>query len=382
MDERHAKLSDMVIGSVDTLRGYDIDQLIPAEWNSEPPQLLKVHNPRIKDKPSQEEKDALLKSMLRVGVPTALRCAIWLSNIIHAIEPQQSNTYWLEYRTLSKVRSLDTAYDTIVRQVLVGDSSTSIGNTTGSSNEQPNSPSATKTTTISTTSKTEMSTDNNDNTINDIINKFNDWDMISTNTYGRKRINDDTILMSVDGITESGQIAIKSVLVAIDRIVTTDYAPLVPSIVAILLTVMSESYVFCSIREMLHQSARWYFPVSKIEHNAWCRAFVDIFKKLHPATAEYLDDRGVFDAGNLDPIFSNFFINILPMKYIHRIMDLYTLEGSKVLYRFGISLLVLYKIESAEQLITISNANEWWATMKHWTYNPKRFDFESIVRKA
>jgi hypothetical protein len=128
----------------------------------------------------------------------------------------------------------------------------------------------------------------------------------------------------------------------------------------------------------------WYFPVSRSEHAAWCGAFTVVMKKLHPATAEYLEDRGILDSvEGLSPLFKDFLIEILPLKCVLRIMDLYTLEGFKVLFRFGVSLLVMYKKEIFEQLVTISNADEWWHTMKLWANSgSKRFDFELLVRKA
>lgn len=62
-------------------------------------------------------------------------------------------------------------------------------------------------------------------------------------------------------------------------------------------------------------------------------------------------------------------------------MDVYTLEGSKVLFRVGVALFVLYKREAALNLVTISNSQEWWQTMKHWA-NHKLFNFDVVLRKA
>lgn len=350
MDEPHTKLSAMVIGSVDTLRGSEMDQLIPPEWNCDPPMLLKVHRPRQKDKPSQDEYDNLLKGMLRLGVPPVLRCAIWLSNIVQAVHPQQPTSYWLEYRTLAKIRALEGAYARFLQQVANGGQD-SHGEDEGDITVVP--PESPK------------------DSLNQEV-----WDSMETPKFG---LADNAAI--IDDIHPKGAMAHKRVLISLDRVLRMDYVPLIPTIASIFLTCMSEAYTFCAIREMTHQSACWYFPVSAREHNAWCRAFGDIMRKLHPATAEYLEDRGVLDVEGLAPIFQNFWIGILPLKYIQRIMDLYTLEGSKVLFRFGVALLVLYKIESAEMLITISRADEWWNTMKNWAFS-KRFNFDLVVRKA
>lgn len=104
-------------------------------------------------------------------------------------------------------------------------------------------------------------------------------------------------------------------------------------------------------------------------------------RKLHPQTAEYLEDRGVLDDKSLEKIFRDVFVGILPIRVIQRIMDVYTLEGYKVLYRVGISLFVLYKIEAAQNLITISTADEWWGTLRNWA-NHRLFNFNVVMRKA
>jgi hypothetical protein len=96
-------LSQMVIQSHDSLRGYETDVTIPVTWNDRPPLLT---GPRQK-----AEDETLLKAvrilltpivkvdaaltlansqMIRRGIPPALRCAVWLSNVIQAVHPHQS----------------------------------------------------------------------------------------------------------------------------------------------------------------------------------------------------------------------------------------------------------------------------------------------------
>ena len=78
---RPTQLNEMVIGSVDTLRGKEINQTIPNTWNDKPPLLNKVGRNGV----VVEETENLLKGMIRQGIPPALRCAIQLSNIIQRI---------------------------------------------------------------------------------------------------------------------------------------------------------------------------------------------------------------------------------------------------------------------------------------------------------
>ena len=365
---RPTQLNEMVIGSVDTLRGKEINQTIPNTWNDKPPLLNKVGRNGV----VVEETENLLKGMIRQGIPPALRCAIQLSNIIQRIHTQQTAQNWHEYRTLAKVRALDYAYDSLLHRIIHSASDNQHGTDQGAT----------------TTPEESLQQQPQDSPMN--IRYDSLWESMDVSHYGRSKsrsettnadhFSDGAITSLIPGTTPPGQLAVKRVLIALEQCIGVDYAPLIPVISSILLTSMSESYAFTAIREMAHD-VTFYFPSSRIEHVAVCHAFGDILKKLHPQTASYLDDRGVLDVDGLNPIFHDFFIDVLPFQYVQRIMDIYTYEGSKVLFRFGVALLVLYKVVSAEQLITISNADEWWHTMKLWSHSPK-FNFEFVVRKA
>ena len=180
----------------------------------------------------------------------------------------------------------------------------------------------------------------------------------------------------VPDTSEAGKEAVHRVLACVRHVTGLDQAPLLPTLVQLLLTHMSESYTFCCLRELTH-SASWYLPTHPREHEALRRTFRDVLYKLHPQTAEYLEDRGVLD--NLDPILKDFFIGLLPLPMVLRILDIYTLEGYKVLFRFGVALLVLYKRHAAEECIVISNADDFWHTLQHWGPYVK---FEFLQRKA
>ena len=350
------QLHEMVIGSVDTLRGKEISQFIPITWNDQPPLLDKAGRNGVMVK----ETENLLKGMIRQGIPPALRCAVQLSNIVQTVHPHQTSEYWHEYRTLAKVRALDYAYDSLLLRIL-NDSKTTLSSSS-----------------LSSSSVLQLDEISANGVHTPTHKKFDPiWESMESLSYGRPetRAIHDLLLAS-----HSGRLAAKRVLLAFEQCVGVDYAPLVPVLTSILLTSMSESYAFTAMREMGHAVA-FYFSSSRVEHAASCFAFGDILRKLHPQTASYLDDRGVLDVDGLAPIFQDFFVDILPFEYVQRIMDIYSLEGSKVLYRFGVALFVIYKLVSSEQLITISNADEWWHTMKLWS-SSTHFNFELVVRKA
>mmetsp|Transcript_3551 Transcript_3551/g.7125 ORF Transcript_3551/g.7125 Transcript_3551/m.7125 type:complete len:601 (+) Transcript_3551:100-1902(+) len=323
-------LRKMAIQSADTLRGHEIDQVIADGWRDAPPLLI---GPRGKP-----ESEILLKGVIRKGIPPALRCAVWLSNIIQAVHPQEEPEYWHEYRTLEKVRSLDFAYENLLKP-LVND-------------EMEKRPGE---------------------SVFEVTNEV--WKHRSIPTYGQS-----SDAPRVEGMIEHGEQALKRVLIALEHVIGVECAPLLPTLAALLLTCMSESYAFTAIREMAH-GASWYFATSRREHIAHCRCFGIIIRKLHPHTAEYLEDRGVLDDDSLEKIFRDMFVGVLPIHLVQRIMDVYTLEGFKVLYRVGISLFVLYKIEAAQNLVTISNADDWWSTLRTWASH-RLFNFNVVMRKA
>lgn len=326
-DQLPPRLAEMLIQSVDSLRGTSFPSHQRGIWNDRPP-LLSYNNPNARF----QETPKLLKGILRKeGVPPALRCAVWMSNILQSIEQED----WELYRTLEKVRALENAYITLLN--LIG---------------------------CNVSGEKGCHGDDDDD---------DDYNVAHMPTYGHQ-----APVTYLPGTTTPGRSATRRVLAALQHTVAFTYAPAVPKLAQLLLTHMSEAYAFCAIREMSHA---WYFPTSRKQQFAHGAAFRDILQRLHPATAEYLQDRGVFDDPEIKPIFVDLFLEILPHPCIMRIMDIYTLEGIKVIFRVGVSLLVLFKIAIHEQLMTISNADEFWSALRTWTHHP-HFQLNVVIRKA
>jgi hypothetical protein len=289
--------------------------------------------------------------MLRKGVPPPLRCAVWISNVIQSTHPHQEVKYAHEYRTLAKVRVLDHAYDAL----WMGE----------------NAPLS-------------------ENALN--ISNMKGWA-----TFGNK-----SLLTEVTKYPNSGQLALLRVLHALDFVLGVEYAPMIPTLAILFLSTMSQSYVFTAIREMAHHSS-WYWPCSVAEHVAHERAFLDVLSKLHPGTGASLDKFGV-GPRLTEAIFQNFFRTVLPEKCVWRIVDIYTLEGTKALFRFGVALAVLYQKywkdvhappeeggdESTGSRPMSSgssstgeevNGDDWWSGLVAWSHSDL-FNWEFLVRKA
>jgi TBC1 domain family member 24 len=315
-------LSQLVIGSVDTLCGHEIPQKIPLAWNEGKLPLLAKYDRKGTFIPETER---LLKGMLRFGIPPNLRCAVTLSNIVQSSHHDTTFADWESYRTLGKVRALDHGYETLLQRI------------------------------------TEKQ--------GDILNS-------TIPTFGRR----DDIQQLIPDASETGRMALHRVLSAISHTIAIDHSPLIPTFATIFLKSMSESYAYTALREMSNLGS-FYFPTSRREHAAWSATFREVITILHPSTAEYLDDRGVLDVDGLAPFFADFGIRVLQFTAVQRMMDLYSLEGYKVLFRFSIAIFALFKHVAAEQILTISNTDEWWKYLKEWAHS-KAFDLESIVRKA
>lgn len=291
---------------------------------------------------------------------------MWLSNIIQSSHPHQELKYAHEYRTLAKVRVLDYAYDAL----WTGENAPLAGSQ-----------------------------------LDDKV------DMKRWSTFGNTEI-----LSKVQSYPPQGQLALQRVLHALDYILGVEFAPMIPTLVTLFLSTMSQSYAFTAVREMAHHS-NWYWPCSLSEHVAHERTFLDVLCKLHPSTAatiEHLDVGGRIT----EAIFRDFFLPLIPEENVFRIVDIYTLEGTKVLFRFGVALVVLYQKvwrndgtqehgsggapggggavaaldASGPPTLTESESNasvaadertgeDWWQGLLAWTHSTE-FDWELLVRKA
>ena len=241
--------------------------------------------------------------MIRKGIPPPLRCAVWMSNIIQSSHTDQELKLSHEYRTLGKVGVIDGLYDSL------------------------------------------WVTNNNNNNSNAQTSSLqNQQQFLLREDVKRLDFGNDVIWKQIDGykndvgevVGSPGSSSMERVLYALHKTVlggVVDYAPLVPTLTSILLGFMSESYAFYALREMFNHFT-WYWAASRTEHVAYERAFCDVLQKLHPGTASVMTEQEMTQA-YCQAIFRDFFTTIWPEKFCLRLMDIYTLEGSKV--SFGLT---------------------------------------------
>ena len=272
--------------------------------------------------------------MIRKGIPPSLRCAVWLSNIVQSCRTDQDLSECHEYRTLSKVRVVDGCYDSLWENDTKTDESSAVV----------------------------------------LINRSD----VKNIDFGN-----DSFWAQLEKENYPGKAAVQNILYALHHSVLggiVDYAPILPTLVRILLGFMGESYAFYACREMYHHSA-WFFATSRPEHIAMKRAFADILGRLHPHTLENIKEQEMLSQYTTE-IFQNFFVNIFPERMVLRLMDIYTLEGNKVLYRFGVALAVLYsKAYKEHYMYDSTEPNKWWLGLKKYCH-VGGLNFEVLVKKA
>lgn len=332
-----------------------------------------------------------------------------MSNVIQTVHPEQDLKKAHDYRTLGKVSVIDGLYESLwntsinntqFNSAYPTSSSLSLSSLTNSNRGSPGD--------IMTTASSSQ---------HSVLNK----DDVTRLDFGNKVIWK-TLDDEGNGSGCPGSPALERLLYALHRTVlggVVDYAPLVPTLASILLGFMSESYAFYALREMFNQCT-WYWAASLPEHVAYERAFCDVLQKLHPGTAAVMTEQDQVQA-YCEAIFRDFFTTIWPESLCLRLMDIYTLEGSKVslrnvgqnyiidiltsidvgensrshlfrfsktsqcdeqvLFRFGVALCVLYGKEYKEKYMYEStDVNKWFIGLKDFCHNHLNFDI--LVKKA
>lgn len=123
---------DLFCSSIDTLRGTEIDQTIPANWasrplssgitpaehhttgsnggggNSPPPGRLASIMSNITTTTTNNdydyEQEQLIQTLSRQGIPPSLRRSAWIMNVVHASNPNMNKSDVDDYGTFRTVR--------------------------------------------------------------------------------------------------------------------------------------------------------------------------------------------------------------------------------------------------------------------------------------
>ncbi len=329
----------MFVRSVDTLLGRPIDETLPdigREWPNKPPLI---------DPSGSEETDLRrFKKLCRQGIPPALRSAIWITSVVMKSRPYQSKEDTEDFGTLKKVEILDHGWE-MVRKSLFPDISDEEACTIPDFGVEP-------------TAMEGM-------LINDHF--FCHRDDEHEEFEGRMPER------AVKGVK-----VITMFLYAARENLGIEYCPLLPDMTALLLSHMPVSYAYASIREMKNTES-YYFPMSNVEHFAWCKTFGDLMRRMYPQTAQTMFKCGVLTPAGLDPIFRRFFVPIMKREQVLRILDIYFIEGYKAIFRLGTVILCLCTFYLTPSETT--NADAFWKGVKRITHS-RIFHFDVLIKQS
>ena len=140
-------------------------------------------------------------------------------------------------------------------------------------------------------------------------------------------------------IPEKGKQSVSVLLVAINQVLGIEYCPMLPDILCILLTHMPEAYAYTTMREIVNTC--YYLPVCLKDYYSWCKSFEVFAKRMSKDYWKFLSNIEVLTPEGLEPIFKRFFTTLLKREDVLHFMDIYLVDGSKAIYRLGLSFMKL-----------------------------------------
>ncbi|XP_064531729.1 TBC1 domain family member 24-like [Pseudopipra pipra] len=154
-----------------------------------------------------------------------------------------------------------------------------------------------------------------------------------------------TYCLNPEGVT-----ALKKILICVGNLFPDiTYSPILPSLVALLLHYSEdEAQCFASISRLLASNAPHtsYIDQSFLAHQASCMTFGDLANKHCPAAHKLIASA----SKNVFEVYSewlSWLFHDLPFAYAIRVLDVFLLEGQKVLYRIALALLRQFRLSGS-----------------------------------
>ena len=180
-------------------------------------------------------------------------------------------------------------------------------------------------------------------------------------------------------ISNKGIQSLTKVLHAARDSLGLEFCPLLPDLLCYLLSYMPESYAYATIRQMVVNDSSYYLPLSRVQYLAWCKTFADLMYRCFPQTASVMEGIGALDPIGLVPILKRLFTPLLRRKHVLRILDIYTREGSHVIFRIGTTLCCLAHAHLGESVREhCNNAAVFWEGVRRFTHS-KHFKFDIFL---
>jgi Rab-GTPase-TBC domain len=122
-------------------------------------------------------------------------------------------------------------------------------------------------------------------------------------------------------------------------------------------------------------SAYRYITATMLEHRVKIFSFQDLVFLVMPATYQCLMTLKALTDEFLNNIFVGLFFSLLPKEQAYRILDSFLLEGGKILYRYGIALISMFKVSIKAN--KYETGEQFWSDVAT-TCNAESFNFDEL----
>uniref|UniRef100_A0A8D0EBK6 TBC1 domain family member 24 n=1 Tax=Salvator merianae TaxID=96440 RepID=A0A8D0EBK6_SALMN len=159
-------------------------------------------------------------------------------------------------------------------------------------------------------------------------------------------------------LTKEGVTSLKKILICISNLYPDiTYCPLLPAVTSLILHYSpDEAQCFENTCRLLYCNAPHtsYIDHTFLSHEASCMTFGDLANKHCPAAHRLI----ACSSENIFEVYSQWLVWLfdgLPFDYVIRILDVYLLEGQKVLYRIALALLRQYQVSVASEGLEVTD---------------------------
>ncbi|CAM9661879.1 unnamed protein product, partial [Laminaria digitata] len=174
--------------------------------------------------------------------------------------------------------------------------------------------------------------------------------------------------------------AARRLLVTIKHMLAVDWAPSLLDIVPMLLIYMPESCVYGVVEELWSMKPL-FFPHNEGEFASWAATFSNMVKDFFPETSKEMAKCGADSPQYVGQILIRMFVPILPLKHLVVVWDAWFCEGSKVIFRYGLALLKMYKKRLKALKLKAGQGGQWWSKLRDFVHEPS-FSFQDLSARA
>ncbi|CAM9850918.1 unnamed protein product [Chrysoparadoxa australica] len=181
-------------------------------------------------------------------------------------------------------------------------------------------------------------------------------------------------------LTFEGAAAVRKILTAVKHMLAVEWCPALLDIVPLLLVVMPEACVY-NVVDDLWQERPLFFPVSSQEYLIWVATYRDLVAKFYPSTFNEMEACGALEPQHLQVLFDRLFVSLLRPQHVVLVWDAWLCEGAKVLFRYGLALLKLFRKRLKVLRLKPGQGEQWWNYIRDWTHESS-FDFDKLRSRA